>query len=179
MHGAIESKCAVERGLVLEIDYGGGIDGNAHETGFEMEVRTGRAACVTAESYRVTGFHAVVGLCNEFGEVSVYGLHTVVVADHDVVAIASTLITTDAYFAVESGPYSIAYMETEINAFVNATESRTIAEIGGNADIFKRADIRTYIKFLGVGDSCAGVRIDKLTFPVFAEHFVIKYVIGT
>lgn len=63
---------------------------------------------------------------------AVDGFHTVIVANHYVVAVALTLVFAEANFAVESYAYSIAYFEGEVNAFVYSAESGTVAVVGGD-----------------------------------------------
>ena len=77
---------------VLEVDYGSRVDGEAEIACLEVEVRPGGAAGVAAQGYGLSGADALVGLDKKFREVTIDGLHAVVMAHDHIVAVAFAFI---------------------------------------------------------------------------------------
>ena len=55
------------------------------------------------------------------------GFKVVGVSDNNIVAISAGFIIGDAHAAVKCGAHSIAHMQTDVDTFVHAFESRTVA----------------------------------------------------
>ena len=113
--------------LVFKVEDSGRVDGVAHITGFEVEVRACGAAGVAAEGDRVAGFDHLVGLNEEAGEMAIDGFEAVGVSEHDVVAVAAALESRQAHLAVECGAHGIAHPQVEVHTLMHAPKPRAVA----------------------------------------------------
>lgn len=158
----------------LKVDDGGGVDGDAEVAGLEMEMGAGGAPCVTAECNRFAGFYDLVGLHEETGEVTVDGLHAVVVAHDDVVAVTATFIFCETDFAGEGRADCVANMEGDVGAIVHAAEAWTIAEGGGDGALDGEVELGD-VEVFAVGDrNGAAVGVYACAFPEGAEDVGIS-----
>ena len=55
MNSLVERENILVCNLVFKVDYLGRVDGNAHETRFEMKMWAGTATGIASESYRLSG----------------------------------------------------------------------------------------------------------------------------
>ena len=94
--------------LIFEINNSRRVDGYAEIACLEVEMGTGASACVAAERYRLACLDILVWFHEEAAEMAVDGLETVVMTDNHIVAIATTFIFREAYFAGERSPDSVA-----------------------------------------------------------------------
>lgn len=108
---------------VFEVDDCGGVDGDAEVACLEVEMCAGASACVATEGDRLAGFHELVGFDEEAAEVAVDGFEAIVVADNDIVAIATSFVFCEADFAGECSADGVADLEFEVNAVVHTTET--------------------------------------------------------
>ncbi len=136
---------------VIKIYDSGGIDGDTEITGLEVEVRTGGTSGVTTERNRIAGLNDLIGFHKETGEVTVDGLHSVVMTHNDIVAIAAGLILGETDLSRECCANGITYMEVHVNAVVHAAETGAITVAGGH-DTSHRGNILTDIDILMLGD---------------------------
>ena len=89
----VEIACNI---LVAEIEEQGWVQCHTTETGLEMEVRTGASSCITTQAYHFSSSYFLI-LGNELlREVTIDGLQTIVVTNHDVLTVTTTFISYDA-----------------------------------------------------------------------------------
>ena len=88
--------------LMLEVKQQCRVDRLTKHAGFEVEVRTGRLTCVTTQADRLTSANNLILLHNLLAQVTIERFKTIGVTNHDVVAITTTVVLTDAHLAVES-----------------------------------------------------------------------------
>ena len=128
--------------LVTEVEHERRIEGNAAEACFKVQVRTRASTRVTAESDGVAGLHHLVFLYKVLRHVAVDGFQSVIVAYHNVVAVASCLVPYDTHLSAESGSDGVADVHLNVDTLVHA--SPAAAEVrghhlarGGHAEMLK------------------------------------------
>ena len=99
----------------------------AHETRFEVEVRTCAASGASAEGDRVADIHCLVRLHEEAREVAVYGFQTIGVAQDYVVSVSAAFKSCQTHFPGKCRAHGVAGVEFEVDAFVLSSESWTVA----------------------------------------------------
>ena len=62
----MENICIFMRNLILEINQVLGIQCLTHETGLEMQVRTGRTTCITTKGNRLASTNHIIKIYQEF-----------------------------------------------------------------------------------------------------------------
>ena len=76
-----------------EVEHQRGIEGHATDAGLEVQMATSGTACVSAESYRVTGMHYLVLANQLLGQMSVDRLQSVGMTYYQIMAVAAALVT--------------------------------------------------------------------------------------
>ena len=90
-----------------------------------MKVRTGATTCVTTQSDRIAGLYLFILSDELLRHVSVVGLQSVVVADDDILAVASWLVFHDTHLAAEGSADGVAYIDLDVEALVLASPTGT------------------------------------------------------
>lgn len=158
--------------FILEINNSFGIDGESHETGLKMEVRTGRASGVTAFCNKLTGTNALSGAHKGAGEVSIDSFKSVVMAHYDIMSVTSGFVFYNPDFSVKSRDYRVADMEVEVNPAMHAAEAGTPSVRGG--ELSANGNHKTgYIDVLCGRNFKAGVGVDRLRFEIIVEQLVV------
>ena len=177
---------------VLKIDNMGRIDGLPEEARLEMEMRTGRTACVSAQTDGVARTDDVVHFHQLFGKMAVDGFQSVRMADNEVIAVAAAFVIADAHFPVEGGADGIALIDYEVDAHVHPAAARAIfrgypnhrinREDEGGA-IYQAGVWEFHFFFASEGVDPAGVPIRAVEFvggehEVFAGYFFGEFGFG-
>ena len=111
--------------LSTEVEQHGRIQGHATQAGFEVQVRTRRATRGTSQANHVAGSYHLILLHQLLRQVTIDGLQAVVVANHDVLAIALCLIFHHAHHAREGSTDGIARIHLDVQTLMLAAPAGT------------------------------------------------------
>lgn len=106
---------------MAEIEEDGGIQGYTAEAGLKMKVRARGASRITTQANGLSGTHGLVLSHQLLGEMTVDGLQSVVVAYHDIFAIAISLVAYYAHLAAEGSADGIANIHFYVQSFMHTT----------------------------------------------------------
>ena len=157
----------------LEVENQCGVNGFAHNTGFEMEVATEGASRVACQSDGVASFHFAVDAGEVLGEVAVDSFEAVMVADDNIIAIATAFISHHAYFSAEGCTNGVACIGFDINTFVHSAEAGAVAEIAGYNTMVDGHSKISQVDFEVLGYSGFRVAVGVLGVPIRIEPIAI------
>ena len=103
--------------LLFKIEHQRGIQGLAQEARLEVQVRPGGASGITSQRDGFARLHQLVNLHQLFGQMTIDGLQTIVVADDHIFAItAASLILHHTHFSVECRADGIAHVHLDVQS---------------------------------------------------------------
>ena len=114
---------------VGEVENGFGVDGVAHKTRFEVEVRPRAASGVACQCNGLSGFHILVGFHKEARKVTIHGFEAVFVAHNHIESIAAALVFGEAHPSAKGSVDGVANACANVHAFVHTFESWAIAVV--------------------------------------------------
>ena len=160
-------ECVVVARYVLstEVEHKCRVECYATEACLEVEVRTCASSGVTTESDHFARAYFLVFLYELLREVTVDCLQTVVMAYHDILAVAATLVAHDAHLAREGCAYGVADVHLDVETFVLASPTRT--EVAGDDAACGRHREVTKVDIECFGQLCGAVCV--LVVPVCIE----------
>ena len=125
--------------MVGKVEHQRGVDGLTEHACLEVKVRTVGLTCVAAKSDGVASTYNLAFCHNLFAQVTIEGLKSIGVANHDVVAVAATVVLADAHLAVESCTDGVTNVHLHVQAFMltspTGTEGRVnLSAWGGHAE---------------------------------------------
>lgn len=94
-----------------------------------MKMWAGTATGIASESYRLSGLDPLIGFNKESRQMPVDGFHAIVMTDHNIVAISTSLKFCHADLAVESRAYGIADSKFQVYTAMHSAKARTITVI--------------------------------------------------
>ena len=97
--GLAEHVVVVDNILIAEVEHQGRVEGHATETRLEVQVGTRAPSGVATKTDGVAGAHFLILFYELLRHVGVVGLQTVVVADDDVLAVATAFVAYDTHLA--------------------------------------------------------------------------------
>ena len=131
-----------------------------------MEVGTCATACVAAQTDRIAGLYLFILSDELLRHVSVVGLQSVVVADDDILAVASWLVFHDTYLTTEGSADGVAYIDLDVEALVLASPAGTEVR-GDHAAISRHAETAQVDGGL-IGQNATRV-VSQLIVPLIIE----------
>lgn len=140
--------------LLFKIEHQRGIQRFAQEARLEVQVRPGGASGITSQRDGFARLHQLVNLHQLFGQMTIDGLQTIVVADDHIFAItAASLILHHTHFSVECRADGIAHVHLDVQPIVSSASARTIAEHVGYLRMLCGHAEAGKIKSIGFGEN--------------------------